>query len=212
MAELLNKEISSLFTRLILLIGLTFTLSMILFGGSFSFWNSAFSDLGSTITPDGISNYSSCIIFMIGMVISGIIFFMIGWLFLKNKNIVHHRLKFTFSLMGSLGCFIFIFPHNINNNIHMIGAALFVAAVWALGTLFLIESRKIGERERTVILQTILQSTVISYAISYFADLSIKNIAQKFAVFGLIIVLKSVTSFRTIFEWRKIAVFNSKYK
>ena len=114
--------------------------------------------------------------------------------------------------MGGLGCFVFIFPHNINDNIHMIGAALFVAAVWAMGTLLLVESRKTINRERTVLLQTLLQSTVISYAISYFADLSIKNIAQKFAVFGLIIVLKSVTSFRTKFEWGKITVFNSKYK
>jgi len=146
------------------------------------------------------------------MVISGIVFFMIGWQFLKDENLVHHQLKFALSLMGGTGCFVFIFPHNINDNIHMIGAALFVAAVWALGTLFLIESRKTGTRERTVLLQTILQGTVITYAVCYFTDLPIKNIAQKFAVIGLIIVLKSVTAHGTKFEWSKIAVFNSKYK
>jgi len=122
---------------------------------------------------------------------------MIGWQFLKDENLVHHQLKFALSLMGGTGCFVFIFPHNINDNIHMIGAALFVAAVWALGTLFLIESRKTGTRERTVLLQTILQGTVITYAVCYFTDLPIKNIVQKFAVFGLIIVLKSVTAYGT---------------
>jgi len=212
MAELINKEISSLFTRLILLIGVTFTLSMILFGGSFSFWNSAFSDLGSTIISEGKSNSLACAIFIIGMVISGTIFFMISRLFLKDKDIVHHRLKFHLSLMGSIGCFVFIFSHNINNDIHMVGAALFVAAVWSIGTLFLIETWKTVARERTVLLQTLLQSTVIAYAVTYFTDLSVKNIAQKFAVFGLIIVLKSATAYRAKFEFGKIALFNSKDK
>ena len=194
MPELINKEISSLFTVLIILIGVTFILCMITYGSSFSFWNSAFSDLGSTITPDGRANSFAFVVFITGIIISGLLFFQISRVFLKDKELVHHRLKSQISLMGSIGCFVFTFPHNINNNIHMIGAALFVAAVWALGTLLLIEARKTGRKERTTLLQSLLQGTVITYAVTYFADLPVKNIAQKFAVLGLMIVLKSATA------------------
>jgi len=92
----------------------------------------------------------------------------------------------------------------------MAGAALFVAAIWALGTLLLIEAWKSTNRERNILLQILLQSTVIGYAVTFFADLPVKNIAQKFAVFGLIIVLKIATASGTKFEFSKLAAFNSK--
>lgn len=210
MSELISEKISRLFARLIFLIMATFILGMLVYGGTFSFWNSAFSDLGSTVTPEGNSNMPACVVFMTGMVLSGITLLRISKRFAREKGLAHHKLKAHFSLLGGLGCFIFIFPHNINNDIHMVGAALFVASIWSLGTLLLIESRKTVNRERNILLQTILQSTVISYAVTFFADLPHKNIAQKFAVFGLIFVLRSVTAMRTKYEIRRYTVSNFK--
>lgn len=194
MSNTVNHEISDLFAGIVLLIIGTFLLSSITYGGHFSFWDSAFSDLGSTTTPEGTSNLLSCIIFVTGIVICGCILFRVSRLFQQDRQILHHRAKSQLGLLGSIGCFIFVFPHNINNNIHMIGAAMFVAAMWALGTLILIESYNQSKKEQVLLLQTVLQITVLSYAITYFADLPIKNIAQKFATFGLLIVLKIATS------------------
>jgi len=210
MSELISEKISRLFARLIFLIMATFILGMLVYGGTFSFWNSAFSDLGSTVTPEGNSNMPACVVFMAGMVLSGLTLLRISNHFVKEKGLTHHKLKAHFSLLGGIGCFVFIFPHNINNDIHMVGAALFVAAIWSLGTLLLIESRKTVNRERNILLQTILQSTVISYAITFFANLPVKNIAQKFAVFGLTFVLRSVTALRTKYEIRRYTVSNFK--
>lgn len=202
MVNIINQKIRILISKLVILIVGTFLLSIITYGGHFSFWYSAFSDLGSTTTPEGEPNLFSCLIFVTGIVICGCILFRVSRLFQQDRQILHHRAKSQLGLLGSIGCFIFVFPHNINNNIHMIGAAMFVATMWALGTLILIESYNQSRKEQVLLLQTVLQITVLSYAITYFADLPIKNIAQKFATFGLLIVLKIATSanIRTAFD------------
>ncbi|MGC9363214.1 MAG: hypothetical protein ACP5FZ_01455 [Fidelibacterota bacterium] len=201
MVDIINQKISALFSKLVVLVVGTFLFSILTYGGNFSFWYSAFSDLGSTITPEGEANLFSCLIFVTGILICGVVLFRTGKLFDQAGQIWHHRTKSRLCLLGSTGCFIFIFPHNINNDIHMIGAAMFVAALWALGTLILIESYNQTKKEQVLLLQAVLQITVLSYAITYFADLPVKNIAQKFATFGLLIVLKISTSakIRTVF-------------
>ncbi|HDP68871.1 MAG TPA: hypothetical protein ENN20_10305 [Candidatus Marinimicrobia bacterium] len=201
MSDIINQKISALFSKLVTLVVGTFLFNILTYGGNFSFWYSAFSDLGSTTTPQGEPNLISCLIFVAGFMICGMVLVRISRLFNQARQIRHHRAKSQLCLLGSIGCFIFVFPHNINNDIHMIGAAMFVAALWALGTLILIESYNQLNKEQVLLLQAVLQITVLSYAITYFADLPVKNIAQKFATFGLLIVLKISTSakIRTVF-------------
>ncbi len=210
--RIINRNISSLFSMLIILFIGTFSLGILLYGETFSFWNSAFSDLGSTVTPGGVSNSLSSIIFIIGMLISSFVFFKISQQFKTDPDILHYRQKQQLSLTGGIGCFIFICPYNINDDIHMIGAALMVASIWAIGTLLLIEARKFVQKEKVLLLQTILQGTVLTYAFTYFADMAVRDIAQKFAVLGLIIVLKITTAPIQAFEFSSIFAFNLRQK
>jgi hypothetical protein len=107
---------------------------------------------------------------------------------------------------------VFIFPHNINNNIHIVGAAIMVASLWALTGLFLFEARRFVPLEKFIVQQSTLQVAVLTYATAYMYDLPIKNIAQKFAVLGLIIVLKVATAKSKICRLSQIFNFSQKNK
>jgi len=203
----LNRKISRLFNLLMVIIIVSFSLGMIMYSDSFSFWNSPFSDLGITVAPNGKSNIISLIIFAAGMILTGITFLRIAMEFKSDKEIIRSELKASLSTLGGIGCFVFTFPHNINDNVHMIGAACFVAALWSIGTLLLIETRKTISKNLNILLQLVLQITVIGYAICYFADLPIKNIAQKFAIMGLIISVKGITNMSLLQKYNQLLNF-----
>jgi len=94
----------------------------------------------------------------------------------------------------------------------MVGAAIMVASLWALAGLFLFEARRFVPLEKFIVQQSILQVTVLTYATAYTYNLPIKNIAQKFAVLGLIIVLKVATAKSKTYKVSQIFNFYQKNK
>jgi len=210
MSQLVNPKISSLFSLVILLVISTFGLSMVTYNESVNLRDFALSDLGCTVTPQGKSNAISCFIFALGMFITSYILLRIAVYFRQDNSIIHYHLKHYLCLMGSVGSFGFIFPWNLNDNIHMIGAGLMVAALWAIGGLLLFEARKFISFGRFLLLQLILQGTVLTYAVTFVVDSPIRNIPQKFAVLGLIFVLKIATASPSTLEFSNIFAFNLK--
>ncbi|MBC8486692.1 MAG: hypothetical protein H8D45_11710 [Bacteroidetes bacterium] len=210
MPELVNEKISNLFSFLVILIIGTFCLGMLTFGEPFLFWEYPFSDLGSTVTQNGMPNTYSCFILVLGMLLSGSLLWKISVCFKEDPAIIHYQLKRYLSISAGIGCFVFVFPHNINNDIHMIGAAIMVASFWAMAALLLREVRKHIPTEKFFLQQSILQGTVLTYAAAYTMNSPIKNIAQKFAVLGLMIVLKIATSTAKTFEFSSIFTFSQK--
>jgi hypothetical protein len=210
MPELVNEKISNLFSFLVIIIIGTFCLGMLTFGEPFLFWKYPFSDLGSTVTQNGMSNRYSCFILVLGMFLSGYLLWKISVCFKEDPAIIHYQLKRYLCISAGIGCFVFVFPHNINNDIHMIGAAIMVASFWALAALLLLEARKHIPTEKFILQQSILQGTVLTYAVTYVMDSPIKNIAQKFAILGLMIVLKIATSTVKTFELSRIFTFLRK--
>lgn len=85
-----------------------------------------------------------------------------------------------------------------------------VASLWALTGLFLFEARRFVPLEKFIVQQSILQVTVLTYAAAYAYDLPVKNIAQKFAVLGLMIVLKFATAKSKTYELSQIFNFYQK--
>jgi len=189
-----NAKISSLFTVLALTIFLTFTLGMFCFGETFLFWQHAFSDLGSTITPAGNPNSLSLTIFITGMLFSAVLMILIAHHFHRAESLQHNQLKTGLSLLAALGFIVITYPHNLNNQIHTYGAAAMVGSLWAFGVLLLVELKTLISALRYHLYQTLLQGTVLSYAFTYFIDAPIKQVTQKFAVFGLVVTLKLATS------------------
>jgi hypothetical protein len=70
MPEIINEKISNPFSFLFVIIIGTFCIGMLTYGEPFLFWKYPFSDLGSTITQNGMPNISSCLTFAIGMFLS----------------------------------------------------------------------------------------------------------------------------------------------
>jgi hypothetical membrane protein len=186
----INSKINRYFNALIILFFSTFGLSMLAFADSFSMQHNALSDLGCTRTPTGEPNTIGFIIFACGLALSSGLLFRISRLFRLDDSIRHHRIKQYLCLMGSLGCLLFIFPYNLNDNVHMIGAAMLVGALWAIGSLNLLEDHQAIGNIRFILWMLLLQGSVLTYAAAFAFDLPFCNIAQKFAVSGLGVVIK----------------------
>ena len=200
-----NTKISSLFTALALTIFLTFTLGMFCFGENFLFWQHAFSDLGSTITPCGNSNLLSLSIFVMGMLISAVLMILIACHFSRDESLNHRQLKYYLSLLAALGFIVITYPHNLNNQIHSYGAATMVGSLWAFGVLLLVELKPLIFGPRYNLYQALLQGTVLTYAFTYFINAPIKQVTQKFAVVGLVATLKLATS-QSVLRYIKKAI------
>lgn len=210
MADIINNRISDRFAILYIIFLATYILSLLTFGESFRFWEYPLSDLGSTHTADGSSNMLSWTILTLGMLAISYLLIKTGLLFNRESNIRHYKFKQVFCISAGIGSFIFIFPHNINNTIHSVGSGLLVGNMWALATLLLIEARFKISREKFVTLMALLQITVVGYAITYFAQLPIRNVVQKFAAVTLFVVLKLSTQTDQSYELSQLFVINSK--
>ena len=179
-----------LFFFLLLTTGGLFTIGMLCYGEPFLFWEYPLSDLGRTVTEGGYPNTFSFLLFSLAMLICGSIMLAIGLNFKRSGTIPNMRIKKNLSYVAAAGYFIALFPHNISNPVHSVGSAMFVGSLWGLSIIFLLEARHQISPSKFYLLQLILQGTVITYAINFIFDTPIRQITQKFAVVGLMLVLK----------------------
>jgi len=189
-----NETISKLFTALFYTVIITFALSILTYGESFHFWSYALSDLGTTVTKHGFPNQISFIIIAVGMILCGYLTLKISAYYARSSELQHHRVKRIITFLAAIGFLLFSAPHNIWYLIHSIGAGLMVGDLWALGGLILIEQKAEFTFREFIVYQMILQVTVLAYAFTYFINVPIRQVFQKFAVFGLLYVLKKITS------------------
>jgi hypothetical protein len=174
------------------LIGLI--LGMIFYGEKFLFWEYPFSSLGATRTIHGFDNNVSRCIFDSSMALSGIMLLLIS----KNirysrEKVVHSSQKEMLCLIGGIGFIIMLYPHNINNFIHSIGSGFAVGSLWLLSIIYLHELQETKLKSMAGPLRILLQGTLLPYALTFFLNMSIKQYCQKFAVFGVIFVLRAAT-------------------
>ena len=194
----LNK-IHTLFKKLLWTDLTTLVLCMFLYAGRFNFWNDAFSSLGASATPDGRSNALSMLLFMAGLVMSSCFVWRIGVVFRTLRFVPNARLKSYLLRMTGMGFILMMFPCNIYNGIHSAGSALVFGMLWLLSVLLLQEEKK-NLRNRYLLFQFLLQGTILPYAITYVTGAASKQIFQKIAVAGLIIVLsKALRYYRMLF-------------
>ncbi len=191
---LYNEAISKLFTALFYVVIATFSLSILTYGESFHFWSDALSDLGTTVTKNGFSNQISFIVIAIGMILSGYLTLKISAYFARHSELQHYRSKRLITLLAAIGFLLFSAPHNIWYILHSVGAGLMVGDLWALGSLILLEQKVQLSVREFILYQLILQITVLAYAFTFFINVPIRQAFQKFAVLGLLFVLKKITA------------------
>jgi len=187
MTPLLARRLS---TVIAIVIG-AIVLAIIFYRGAFRFWKYPLSDLGATVTEHGFSNITSMLFFDPGMFASSLIMFSVGASLAKTA-VEHRRIKCGLAVLCAAGFIVIIFPYNINDNIHMSGAAAVFGSFWGTTVLLLLESRKsIGEL-RFWLLQLLLQMTLLPYAALFAIGLPVKQAFQKPAVLGLMVTLRIV--------------------
>ncbi len=171
-------------------------LGMIFYGEKFLFWEYPVSSLGATVTVNGYDNSTSQCIFDSGMAISGIMLILLSKDIRYTHDIVTHSTqKELLCRIGGIGFFIMLYPHNINNFIHSIGSGFAVGSLWLSSMIYLHELQEAGYKKIAPPLQFLLQGTLLPYAMTFFFNVSIKQYNQKFAVFGVILVLRIATQF-----------------
>lgn len=169
---------------------LTFILGIITYGDKYLFREYAFSYLGGIRTINGNPNTTSFLIFSLGMISCGVICFYISRLLNGENGLELEKTKHYLFQACCVGYFIMLMPHDISNNIHVVGAAIVFAALWFFTVLILKELKQKGEVLKFYIYHFMLQGTVIPYAFLCFINSPLQQHIQKYAVFGLILVMK----------------------
>lgn len=191
-----NKEVKfvnmrrvRLFQYLVInLIG-TYILGAIFYADPFHFWDHALSELGTTFTLLGTPNLTSSLIITLGMFINGRLMLEIARTFHQDPKPLYANFKSALMYLASLGSFITIVPNNLFHNIHTIGSALSIGSIF-LFDLILLKEGLVSQKPLLVyILIGILSLSVLSYAITYFMGLPIKQATQKICVINLLLIL-----------------------
>lgn len=198
-----DSEISKRFFMISVIIPITLILALVLFREPFHFWRNAFSELGEAVTPQGRSNLPSRLVFSIGWFACGIAMAHISSRYGKNRELRSSVFKRWLAMAGSIGFFVAIVPNDTNHILHSVGMGLVVAATYFFGMLFLLELRSSISTLTFYANMIFLQSTVLTYAVTFFIDSTIKQAAQKFCVLGLLIVVEKASTIAPDgFEWK----------
>lgn len=185
-------------SRLFFLISLIFLgsifIAALVYPGQFSFWNSALSDLGNTITIEGYPNLTSRIITAIGMILNSILMMMISIHYADQVKFSFQKVKRWLALVGSFGFIIVIYPNDVNHVLHSIGADAVIGVLYFFNMIFHFEYRPRLSIGFFLLDMIILQAAVFPYAIAFFFNASNKQIYQKLCILGIIFALQRIVT------------------
>jgi len=179
--QVLNRYISYLLWVTVLV----YILGMITYGDSFTFWDKAYSHIGSIRTVSGNPNTLSLLIFGLGMLLS-------SWICIRSSNILPGQLNHYFFRLCGVGYLLLIVPCDLINLVHSIGGALVFGTLWLFTTLHLKKLYHHVHRYKIYLYHFILQGTVLPYAFLYAIRSPAQQSVQKLALFGLMLILKIV--------------------
>lgn len=191
----MSERTHRLFVFFGLTVLLTFLCSIICYSERFSFFRYALSDLGGVRTVNGKRNLLSFSIYITGMFFCAVFMAAIcrRYLLRLDGEVRNRRVKTVLSGVASAGFLILMSPNDTMHAMHVAGGAAMFFSLWLLTNFFLYDAYRRGDRFTTVFGHILLQSTVVTYALLYFAQSSFRQTAQKAAVFGLIFVLGFVS-------------------
>lgn len=183
--------------RLLLILTIVATtatiLAIVVYEGPFLVWKYALSDLGAVRTKYNAVNTASRLVFIWGFAVSSYIMARVGFHYLKHDHLTWNKPKGVLSLLASLGFLIFLYPHDMNKQIHTLGAGLMVGSCYLFANVILFEMRSGMDKWRWVYYQGILHVSVLSYATAYILHWAIRQIPQKFCFLGIIYIFDQIS-------------------
>lgn len=154
----------------------------------FSLVTDPFSDLGRATTPNGSPNSVAMVLFDMNLVLTSFLLLRYGCRHRSPSSSVRERAEAVLATTGGLGAFLAIAPHDRFTGIHALGTGLMIGSLWMITNLITIH---ISQRHRVTpfAVQTLLQTTMLPYALAYARDGAAKQLLQKCAVLGLILAI-----------------------
>lgn len=200
-----DPEISKLFFAMCLIIPVSILLSRLTYSEPFHLWRSAFSELGETVTSTGSPNVVSRLIFSAGWIACGLVMLMIGVRYGRRAHLRLHVIKSGLASLGGVGFLIAIAPNDLNHLLHSIGMGTAVGVMYFFAVILLFELRPRLSRAVFSTNILLLHVVVLTYAAAFFANSDYKQMAQKFCILGLLIVMeRMVTIAPEGIEWRSV--------
>ena len=177
--EHLNKKITYLLSLIIFI----FLFGALIYADEFDFWEDALSYIGNIYPVGGNSNLLSFLVLFFGMILCSFLSFKI------SQDMKGYRENYYFKASG-IGFMLLAVPSDLINVIHTIGGAVAVGSLWLFTVITLNNLFSKISKIRVLLYHLILQGTVLPYAFLYFSGSPVRQAAQKFAIAGLIIILK----------------------
>lgn len=156
----------------------------------FRFWEYPLSELGAYRTMNGTQNGPSQFFFIVDMVLSGLVMALIAHRFRHRRGCPNRLLRTVLASVGAFGFWIAVLPYDLYLVNHSLGSAFVFFSLWALSVSYLAEVRTRGETGVFLLGHGVLQTTVISYAVTFLVNVPAKQAAQKLAVFGLMLIVR----------------------
>lgn len=188
-----DHKLRMLFRRVEVFIILTFTLGAVFYADNFHIWEHALSEIGTTRTLKGTPNLLATTIIALGMILTNAQLLEIAALYKKNPRFPHHQIKSIFMYMAGTGALISVFPNNHFHLIHSIGSGMMIGPFYIINLLFLWERKDDYSKLWFFLLMSFLSISVLWYAGTFFMNLEIKQITQKFCVVSILFVLHQRT-------------------
>jgi hypothetical protein len=176
----------------------TYILGGLFYADPFHFWQHAFSEFGINRTLQGSPNILSAVLFSLGMLITGRFILDIAFFYQSHPLISNHKAKMWLSFMASMGAFLVIFPNNLFHTLHSIGSAMIIGPFFILELIYLWEQKeRIGAR-LVYWITFLLSASVLTYAVTFFANSPIKQVTQKICMIHMFLVLWQMPHYKLI--------------
>lgn len=189
-----DHEISTLFFALVVVLLLTLGLAVLFYAEPFRFWQHAFSDLGSTVSKQGLPNSISMVLYALGMVFEAGIMFRISLQYARSKKLSYASIKSILALLASAGFLVSVLPNDRYHTLHSIGVGAILGALYFFTMIFHFELRHKISRPAFIFNLSLLQCVVFSYAVAFFLDTDAKQGLQKLCLLGIVFTLERIVT------------------
>ncbi|MGD9030219.1 MAG: hypothetical protein PVG25_10430 [Anaerolineae bacterium] len=207
-----DRDISALFSLLSLILFATLAIAILFHGEPFLFWQHAFSDLGNIKTLGGQPNATSRLTFSVGMIVQSAIMLRISACYAGNETLWHHTVKRWLALLGAIGFVVSIYPNDINHLVHSVGVGIVIGVVYLFTMIFHCELKPVTSPWLFYGDLVIIQVSVFSYAIAFFADWELKQSLQKTCVMGVFFTLQRIiTAAEESFHLSEVITFLQRF-
>ncbi|NQT58233.1 MAG: hypothetical protein HQ557_04540 [Bacteroidetes bacterium] len=167
--------------------------AMIFFAEPYKFWQFSISSLGSTVTPNGYTNRTSVLMFIMSMAAAFSIMWRLARFYRLTKSVNYKIYAFLY-YWGSIGTVVICYPSNISNPIHSIGGGLLVFSHVFITLTHILAQKKLISMRQFVLRIVTLSIPVLAYAFLWLIlETPIVQFFQKIAFIILFMLEKRTT-------------------